>query len=199
MQLQTVTPPTTNAVALDVAKSHLRVVSDDDDTYIRDQLLPAAEQTIATLTRRQLMAATYRLHLDRFPLGSLPIVLPMAPLVDADSVAVSYVDPDGNAATVDGCLVAAWKEPAEVVPPIGTPWPATQYGRPGAVTVEYQAGHASQAAVPRPLIEAVLLLVGHWYEHRESVVVGTIASELPQALQTLIETQRVGDDFIEFG
>ena len=37
---------------------------------------------------------------------------------------------------------------------------------------------------------AMLLLIGHWYTNRESVVVGTITSELPMAVEALISPYR---------
>ncbi|WP_110642462.1 head-tail connector protein [Salinicola sp. CPA57] len=40
------------------------------------------------------------------------------------------------------------------------------------------------------LVTAMLLLIGHWYVNRESVVVGTITSEMPMAVQSLIEPYR---------
>lgn len=37
---------------------------------------------------------------------------------------------------------------------------------------------------------AMLLLIGHWYVNRESVVVGTITSEVPMAVKSLIVPYR---------
>ncbi|MBI46752.1 MAG: hypothetical protein CMG91_04685 [Marinobacter sp.] len=37
---------------------------------------------------------------------------------------------------------------------------------------------------------AMLLLIGHWYVNRESVVVGAITSELPMAVEALISPYR---------
>lgn len=37
---------------------------------------------------------------------------------------------------------------------------------------------------------AMLLLIGHWYESREAVIVGTISSELPLAVDSLIMPYR---------
>lgn len=37
------------------------------------------------------------------------------------------------------------------------------------------------------LTTAMLLMIGHWFENRESVVIGTIATELPMAVNSLIK------------
>ncbi|MGS0465873.1 head-tail connector protein [Cobetia marina] len=34
---------------------------------------------------------------------------------------------------------------------------------------------------------AMLLLIGHWYETREAVVIGTITSEVPMAVGALVD------------
>lgn len=39
---------------------------------------------------------------------------------------------------------------------------------------------------PADIQQAVKLLVGHWFENRESVVVGTTASEVPMSVQMLL-------------
>jgi len=49
----------------------------------------------------------------------------------------------------------------------------------GAVSVTYQAGYA---IVPAPIVQAILLCVGAWYQNREEAVIGTIAASLPQAV-----------------
>ena len=38
--------------------------------------------------------------------------------------------------------------------------------------------------------EACLLLIGHWYEHREAVVLGTPPSEVPFAVKALLDIRR---------
>lgn len=37
---------------------------------------------------------------------------------------------------------------------------------------------------------AILLLIGHWYANRESVVIGTIVSEVPMAVEALLAPYR---------
>jgi len=38
---------------------------------------------------------------------------------------------------------------------------------------------------------AMLLLIAHWYENREAVVVGTITATLPLAVQSLLQPHKI--------
>lgn len=49
----------------------------------------------------------------------------------------------------------------------------------GAVSVLYKAG---LNPIPAPIKQAILLMVGSWYENREEVIVGTITASLPSAV-----------------
>jgi uncharacterized phiE125 gp8 family phage protein len=62
----------------------------------------------------------------------------------------------------------------------------------GGVAVEYTAGYGDTAAdVPAPLRQAMLLMIGHWYEHREAVITGSISTGLPLAARALLAPYRV--------
>ena len=58
--------------------------------------------------------------------------------------------------------------------------------------VTYNAGYtvdtndADVWPAPADIQQAVKLLVGHWFENRESVVVGTTAAEVPMSVQMLL-------------
>ena len=43
---------------------------------------------------------------------------------------------------------------------------------------------------PAALVEAVCQLVGHWYEHREAVVTGTITSDMPLNVADIVREYR---------
>lgn len=76
-----------------------------------------------------------------------------------------------------------------IVPPMGQHWPAIS-GSPEAVRVQYQAGYA-EGEVPKAIKQAILLIVGHWFQNRDTVITGTIVSEMPFAAQALLSTYRV--------
>ena len=47
-----------------------------------------------------------------------------------------------------------------------------------------------QMALTDDVKQAILLLVGHWYANRESVVVGTISAEVPMGVPALLWTRK---------
>ena len=72
-------------------------------------------------------------------------------------------------------------------------WPQP-YAREDAVEITWVAGYGAAASnVPPAIRAAALLLVGHWYENRDSVVIGTIVADLPMAVDSLLAPfRRVG-------
>lgn len=53
------------------------------------------------------------------------------------------------------------------------------------------AGYADAAAVPQGIKQAMLLLVGSWYENREATISGATIAEVPFAVDALIAPYRV--------
>ena len=60
------------------------------------------------------------------------------------------------------------------------------------VTVTFVAGYGSAATdVPSVLREAVKMLTAHYYEFRQPVISGTIATKIPMHIESLIWIHRV--------
>lgn len=51
----------------------------------------------------------------------------------------------------------------------------------------FTAGTGDEWEAPEDIKQAVLLLVGHWFENREAVVVGTITAEVKLGVDALID------------
>lgn len=74
-------------------------------------------------------------------------------------------------------------------------WPNVSYAPPITeqalrYRVVYQAGYAGAGdvwAAPADIQQAVLLTVGHWYENREAVIVGTNTVEIPFSARAILE------------
>jgi uncharacterized phiE125 gp8 family phage protein len=200
MALSVVTPPTALAVPLADAKTYLRVDGTNEDSLIAG-LIQAATDHVERVTRRTMIYTTYRLRLDSFPDG--PIELPRSPAVDItaganyayDMPSIDYIDNTGAADSltkdVDYELDLSENPPQLHLPPLEY-WPLTQAGKAKAVTVDFVAGYGPTAAtVPALLKQAILLLVGHWYENREAV--GSVGSEMALAVDSILKIYRTGD------
>lgn len=168
-------------VALEEAKLQCRIIGDDFEDALVQAYIAAAREHAETVTRRTLIASTWDHMLDKFPAGA--IRLPMPPLIDVESV--HYIAPDGEAVELERAAYQVDKrgEYGLVMPAPGASWPATRQ-MPGAVWVRYRAGYES--GIPQGIKVAMLLMIGHWYANREAVVVGTITSELPMAVDRLL-------------
>ena len=177
--------PTTTPVDLDEVKAHLRVDFSDDDPLIT-ALIDAATSYLDGWTGilgRAMITQTWELALDDFPADA--IYLPLGPLQSVASI--TYIDATGLPQTVpsvnyyvDTKSLDGW-----VVPNADTPWPETMYA-PNVVTVRFVCGYGDAPAVPQAIKQAMLLLIGHWYENREGSIVGTSVAELPLAVSALL-------------
>lgn len=177
-------------------KKNFDIDRDDQDGML-SRYLAAAIAQVQDRTNRQLVTATWELTLDRFPRG--PIMLPRNPV--SAITWVKYTDTDGTLQTLDAADYQAVysREPAEIVPIYATSWPATRQ-QPEAVNVRYTCGYGSAAAVPAIYKELLLLIVGGFYEFRESHVAepGLVQVLDNPAVQQLMNAVDYGDAFFDF-
>lgn len=166
---------------LDAAKAHLRVTHGHEDELIgalRDAAIDAVEQ----YTGKSMLA---RPHKWRGRFGTR-LILGLGPLVAVQ--AVKYLDTAGAEQTP---VVAETLRPGldgELLPIVGTSWPATADGD-GVVEIEFTAGYAATKCPPS-LIMAAKLMLGTLYANREAVIVGVTAGELPLGFKQLCRPYR---------
>lgn len=190
MPLYQVTAPTTEPVTLSEAKLHLRIdaATQDEDALVT-ALIQAARETVETYTHRAIPAQTWDEKFDGFPWGpSADLWLSKPPVTSITSV--SYLDTQGVTQTwtegTTGYLTdiptGPWARRARIYPAYGRVYPPT-FPMPVSVTVRFVAGYT---AIPEAIKAAMKLLIGHWYQNRESAIVGTTAQELPLAVASLL-------------
>lgn len=189
--MKLITPPTQEPITLNEAKTHLRVDGTAEDSLITG-LIVAARQYVEATTHRAIMEQTWRMSIDEFP-DDRVIYLSAPPLITIDNV--TYYDEIGTKQTLSTAsyFVDGDSEPGRLVLSSTERWPATQE-RPNAVTVQFKAGYGVAADVPQAIKHAILMLVAHWYEHREAVVIGTsstISTQVSFAVDALLTPFRV--------
>jgi uncharacterized phiE125 gp8 family phage protein len=187
------TPPAVEPVTLTEAKIHLRVDTDTDDAYI-STLITAAREWCEQYVDRTLVQTQWTMRLDSFP---YEIELPRPPIAasgTATAVTLTYTLGDDSTATLS---TTAYRVDRNSTPGVvrqlraGT-WPANldDYN---AVSVTWWAGYGSDgSSVPAAIRHAMLMLIGHWYESRSSVLVGSISKEVEFGVKSLLDSQRWG-------
>lgn len=160
-RLNLVSGPSQEPLSLGETKGFLRVDIDDDDAEIT-LIIQDARERAERVTARQLVTATWSLHLDAFP---DVIHLPRSPAQSVSSI--TYVDTTGTTQTLaaDQYDVDAVSEPGRITPSYGNSWPSTR-SQINAIAVTYSAGYGIPSDVPAGLRQRMLAAVAHCYEHR---------------------------------
>lgn len=185
MTLVLITAPTVEPVTLAEAKLHSRIDVTDDDALVTAQIV-AARMYCEQWTRLALVTQTWEAVLNDWPLGR-EYVLPLAPL--ASVVSVKYTNDAGVEATMAATdyLVDTARKPGRMVLRTAASWPSVTLQEASGIKIRFTAGYgATAAAVPQPLRQGMLLLIGTWYENREAMafVVG-MPTEIPHTVQAL--------------
>jgi len=181
------TAPASTAISLAQAKAFLRIDSDydDDDSYITS-LINVATSVVEEYTRRRLIIQTYNLFYDEFP--------PYIDLQIGDVASVThikYYDTDNTQQTLATSEydVDTVIRPGRIYQAETGDFPNT-YERPNAVEVEFIVG-ATAADIPAPIVQAIYITLGRYYENRQDVVLGTQVQELPLMVEYLLTPYRL--------
>lgn len=194
MPLKLFTAPTTEPVSSTEAKLHCRIDTSADDTLIT-MLIATARRTVESDTNRALITQTWELVLDAFP-TSTQIRLPLPPLQSVSSIKYyTNATPSVEATFASTNYLVSTDDNygGLIVLKDSASWPViTDPLEKGAVRIKFICGYGAAAAVPEIYKQAMLLLIGHWYENRETIqVTGAVPKELPMAYESLIWQERV--------
>ena len=197
-RLQLVTADTDFPVSLDEVRQHLGVAAGPDDTRLNSYLAAAtvwAEQAVRGGIA--LRTQTWDLIMPDFP-GSqnsrARVTLPKPPLQSVTTV--KYLNSSSVLTTLtentDYRVALDYRHPGWIVPMPDTFWPTVRDQRDDGVQIRFVAGHLTRTLVPDNIRHAMLMTIAHWNENRETVVIGTISSEVPQAATMLITQSEYG-------
>ena len=185
IELELLTPPGT-LIPLAEVKAHLRVDFADDDALIAALVEAAAQHVGGVLAWRSLLAPTeWRATFDAWDGDCIYLPMPtvqsvdLIEIVDESSVPAGVVTIDPANTVLDKDLGRLRFVGAAV----------NGGGAPGRLRVEYTAGDLTLQPWAR---SAILLLVGHLYENRETVVIGAgvAAIDVPWSVETLAGAHR---------
>ena len=192
-----VTAPTAEPLQVSEVRRHLAL----DDSYYDDYISSLIEVTRAKVqahTHRQLVTATYDAKLDALPAGQQTLALPYGSLQSVTSI--TYIDTAGDSQTFSSSDydVSTAREPGTIRPAYGKTWPAARVQQEAA-TVRFVCGYGAAGAVPQAIKQAMLLLIGHYFNNREQTITGVMATEIPQGADALLAPYVLGDSFTWYG
>jgi len=169
-------------ITVEEAKAHCRIEHSEEDTLFQSLIKAACRHaenhTGRAIEKRDSETAV----IDGFPHGRAGVELPWSPLQSVTEV--RYLDTNGTEQTLTAGQLAVDHRTVypTLYPAWGTDWPATN-GQPMSITITANVGYDP---IPEDIRSAMLLIIGHLYENREAVVIGTMATTLPFSVETLL-------------
>jgi len=179
-----VTAPPEPVVDVELAKAHLRVDGDGEDTLIEAYVAAATAHLDgpAGWLGRAIGEQTLELRCGRF---CNPLPLPYGPVQSVESV--KYIDTNGAEQTADEALYVLNGNSVGLT--YRSSWPSLR-GDVEGVRVEYVAGYAP-GEVPAPIIAAILLMTGDLFASRESTGQVTAAINMSTTVEALLAPYRI--------
>jgi len=185
----------TELVTLSEAKDHLRITNTDDDTYITTLISVArsiCESYIGFLLAKNSNISYY---LDDFPTKD---VIYIHGVYNCGTVIIKYRQESDDAVTTfsaSNYSVDNIHRPGRIILKDGSDWPSVSSNHTEGKAVEINmtnAGPASAYQLPKAIHQAILMTIGHLYENRQDVVVGSGKPyDMPKASEHLLNPHRI--------
>ncbi len=188
MSLVLTSGPALEPVTLAEAKAHLRLDSTADDALIQS-LIVTSRLHIEAALGLALITQSWSWMLDRWPKGQR-LCFPLRPVQAVAHVKLWRRDASSVTLPLTEFHLDGQGNPARLVPNGLTP--LSEPDRPvNGIEVAFTAGFgAAPTDVPAPIRHALLLLITHWYEHREPVEIGAAVNAIPVMVSDLLQPYR---------
>lgn len=159
-----------------------------EDNYLTS-LITAARQYCEDFQNRAYITQVWEMAMPYFP--GYEIEIPKGNLKTIDSI--TYKDSAGTITSVAAAdyVTSVRGALGRVVPAYGKTWPVFTPYPLDAVVVTFTCGYGTAADVPEKIIQAMKLLISHWFENRIPVIIGTISKDLEFTLNALLWQDRL--------
>jgi uncharacterized phiE125 gp8 family phage protein len=192
MRLTLLTGPAAEPLVLDDARAHLRIDGEDEDALL-GSLITTSRMHVEAALGMALITQQWRWQADCWPKGGVVELMTrplqgvtevrvhdeagLAQVVDAGDYIVDGVGQSAGHAARVVSKSARWPEPGLSV---------------GGIHIDFTAGFGDTPGdVPEQIRQALRLLVAHWYEVRNPVHIGSMATRVPETVSELLMPFRV--------
>ena len=187
--IERIDAPAVDPISLNECKAQMRVEFSEDDVIIKRLIAVAiAYVDVRGVLGKAMITQKWAQWLPSNPAQQVHLRLTPVQSVTA----VKYYDINGvlQADTLSNYKVVGLSDHSVIQPKSGFTWPTTEQ-RDDAIKIEYEIGYGNAATdVPQNVRHALMMLVAHYYEHRENELVGTISKTLPYGFDDLLNLDR---------
>jgi uncharacterized phiE125 gp8 family phage protein len=196
MSLKLVSRSSRPAVSLEDTIEHLRRQDTVEDDGLIRRYIAAATLWAENFTGLALVDQTWDYYTDGFPTDLRYITIPKPPLLQVAGVyyreAASSSETTFSDYTVEDAM-----QPARVYLLSTSSWPLADTSL-SSVRIRFRAGYfdaegspVEEGDIPEDIKIAIQIYTASLYENRESMVVGTIISQVPWSAENLLRMYRV--------
>jgi uncharacterized phiE125 gp8 family phage protein len=164
--------------SVDVIKNLATNVEDN----ILTNIIVSARQAAENFIRRPLMTQTWKCIFDETPSKILELEM-AAPLQSVSSISYYNSDNVEVAIATTNFIIDTVSEPGRICTKSTFTWPSDPRELAG-YQITYVVGYGDAEDVPRRIKEAMLQIIGHMYENRQS-------QEMPQQALRMLENYKV--------
>lgn len=187
MALTLTSGPAEEPVTVAEAKAHLRIDGSAEDILIASLIVTSRLHVEAALGLA-LITQGWRLTLDIWPEDGV-VRFPLRPIQSIASVTVLDENGTPTVVTSEDYLLDGQALRPRLIARDGK-WPAPGL-RANGIDIQFAAGIGDEPEdIPQPIRHAILLLVAHWYEHRDPLEIGAAAAAIPAAASDLLKPYR---------
>lgn len=169
------------------------VTAEDD---LLTAIIQAAREHVEDITRRALLTQTWDYYLDAWPDGDV-IKLPFGNLASVTSV--SWKDTDGTETTLtvttDYLVETNGEGIGRIVLPYGESWPSGTLYPSNPIKIRFACGWTTAASIPSKIRTAIKLICSDLYENREGQSQTVYLYKENPAVQQLLASARLWDEF----
>lgn len=188
MALVQTSGPAAEPVTLSEAKAHLRADGTAEDVLISSLILTSRLHIEAALGMA-LITQSWMLLLDAWPAG-VSVSLPIRPVQAITQARVLAADLTPTILAASDYILEGKGIPPRLVR-TGLQWPLPGRAASG-IEIAFTAGYgAAGSDVPAPIRHAILMLIAHWYEHRDPIEIGSVDANIPQSVSELLMPYKV--------
>jgi uncharacterized phiE125 gp8 family phage protein len=188
MTLVMTSGPLAEPVSVAEAKAHMRIDSTAEDALI-SSLIVTSRLHIEAALGLALLTQTWSYFIDAWP-RSREVVLPLKPVQAVSTVRVWAQEGTSQMLSADAYTLDGDGKPPRLVLSRSAAPPAPGRSASG-IEIAFSAGYGDTGSdVPAPIRQALLLLVGHWFENREPHRANMSGTEIPHMVSALLAPYR---------